>query len=185
MVSIILVLAALTCAVQALRARRLLLSALWLAALSALLATLLYGLGAAQVAVIELSVGAGLVTVLFVFAINLIGEPPANPRPALPMALAITLALVPVVLLGLLALPMPLPAAIESEGSFAITLWQERGVDVVVQVVLIFAGALGLLGLLAEVEAPLRQPAAKEAAAVRDRDLQVLEQAVRHEEVEV
>ena len=43
---------------------------------SASLAALLYALGAHEVAVIELSVGAGLVTVLFVFAINIAGEEP-------------------------------------------------------------------------------------------------------------
>jgi NADH:ubiquinone oxidoreductase subunit 6 (subunit J) len=61
-------------AIQAIRAKRLLHSALWLAGVSAFLAFIFYLLGAHQVAVIELSVGAGLVTVLFVFAISLAGE---------------------------------------------------------------------------------------------------------------
>jgi len=58
---------ALGCGVQAIRAKRLLAAALWLAGVSAAVATLMYSLGAYEVAVIELSVGAGLVTVLFVF----------------------------------------------------------------------------------------------------------------------
>jgi Tfp pilus assembly protein PilV len=54
-------------------------------------------------------------------------------------------------------------------------LWQARGLDVLVQIVLIFAGVLGLLGLLAEAAAPLDQPAAHEVAAERQRQLQALE----------
>jgi uncharacterized MnhB-related membrane protein len=61
-------------AVQAIRVKRLISSALWLAGTSALLSISFYLLGAPTVAAIELSVGAGLVTVLFVFAIN-IAEP--------------------------------------------------------------------------------------------------------------
>jgi len=49
-------------------------SALWLAGVSALVSIMCYLLGAYAVAVIELSVGAGLVTVLFVFAISIAGE---------------------------------------------------------------------------------------------------------------
>ena len=54
-------------ALATLRARSLLLSALWLAGVSAMISTLLYTLSAHQVAVIELSVGAGLVTIFFIF----------------------------------------------------------------------------------------------------------------------
>jgi len=45
-----------------------------------------------------------------------------------------------------------------------------------VQVVLIFAGVLGLLGLLGEVKAPLQYPVAEEVAAQRERELQTLQQ---------
>jgi len=55
----------------AIRAKRLIASALWLAVVSALLAVIFYSMGAQLVAVIELSIGAGLVTVLFVFAISI------------------------------------------------------------------------------------------------------------------
>ena len=58
-------------ALQAIRAVHLLHSAVWLAATSAMLSILFYLLGAPYVAVIELSVGAGLVTVLFIFAIGI------------------------------------------------------------------------------------------------------------------
>ena len=70
----------LLCAAMAIRAQKLLISALWLAGSSALVALWIYILGAPEIAVIELSVGAGLVTVLFVFAINIAGEGGVSPR---------------------------------------------------------------------------------------------------------
>ena len=75
----IIVASLLVCALQAVRAKRLLHSALWLAGASALVALEMYLMGAPEVAVIELSVGAGLVTVLFVFAINIAGEEAISP----------------------------------------------------------------------------------------------------------
>ena len=61
---IVLTIAMLACAFMAFRAKQLIVSALWLAGCSAILSILMYLLGAFVVAVIELSVGAGLVTVL-------------------------------------------------------------------------------------------------------------------------
>lgn len=55
-------------------ASRLIASGLWLAGSSALLATALYFLEAPYVAVIDLSVGAGLVAVLFGFAVMTAGD---------------------------------------------------------------------------------------------------------------
>ena len=74
MFDVLTVAAIFVCALMAVREERLLISALWLAGTSALAALVMYRLGAPEVAVIELSVGAGLVTVLFVFAINIAGE---------------------------------------------------------------------------------------------------------------
>src|SRR5512133_3353522 len=87
-VHVIVVAGLLVCAVQAVRAPRLLHSALWLAGASALVALEMYLLGAPEVAVIELSVGAGLVTVLFVFAINIAGEEAMTALPVVPRPLA-------------------------------------------------------------------------------------------------
>ncbi|MHB1482597.1 MAG: hydrogenase subunit MbhD domain-containing protein, partial [Bellilinea sp.] len=70
MVHVLIAVVTIVCAILAVRASRLLVSALWLAATSALVALEMYLLGAPEIAVIELSVGAGLVTILFVFAIN-------------------------------------------------------------------------------------------------------------------
>jgi uncharacterized MnhB-related membrane protein len=179
-----LAIAILICGVMAIRARRLLSSAIWLAACSAFLAILLYRLGAFEVAVIELSVGAGLVTVLFVFAINIAGEESIGLPSLIPRGLAWLLCLAPLAGIGALVLPGLTSGAAPAAGTFVNVLWQDRALDVVVQVVLIYAGVLGLLGLLAEKEGPLQQSAAREVAAKRDRDLLTMETAARHEEVQ-
>ena len=189
MLPTVLVLVALAFSAQALRARRLLYSALWLAGASATLATFFYQLGAPEVAVIELSVGAGLVTVLFVFAINIAGEEGHLGSSVVPLWAGGTVVLVAAVLIGVLVFPGPAATASVQTGSFAQLLWQARGLDLLVQMVLIFAGVLGLLGLLAEADAPLDQSVARAIAAERQRDLQVLERtseaALPREEVKV
>lgn len=162
MIQILLVLGAVFCAFQVMRTGRLLIATMWLAATSALVATLLYTLGAPEVAVIELSVGAGLVTVLFVFAFSIVGEETLDAKSLVPKPLVWGLVLLAAFLLGWLVLPQAvatLPQA-GSGASFAQVLWQQRGLDVLAQVVLIFAGVLGLLGLLSE----SRQAAAERAA---------------------
>jgi len=88
MVHILIAIVTLVCAIQAVRATRLLVSAIWLAGTSALVALEMYILGAPEIAVIELSVGAGLVTILFVFAINLTGEENFDARRMMPRPLA-------------------------------------------------------------------------------------------------
>lgn len=144
----------LICGIQALRAQRQLVSALWLAGTSALAAVLLYLLGAPEVAVIELSVGAGLVTVLFVFAINIAGDEAVVLKSILPKPLSWILVTAAVLLLGWMILPslnIPLPAPLSQ--SFSTSLWVDRKLDVLLQAALIFAGVLGVLGLLAEEQA--------------------------------
>lgn len=191
MLSALLTVATLGCAFQAVSARRLLDSAIWLSGVSALLAILLYRLGAHQVAAIELSVGAGLVTVLFVFAIGMAGEEGERARTVVPKSVAWTLILTAVLLLGWLILPTGEDGLVQPEQQPSVVisaagiepadeplqtiLWQQRGLDVLVQVVLIFSGILGVLGLLAEAKGPLQQPAAEEVSAIRDRELRALE----------
>lgn len=166
MLYICLVAGAIVCAFQAVRARRLLAAALWLAGVSALIAILLYMLGAREVAVIELSVGAGLVTVLFVFAINVAGEEAMDARAVLPRPIAWTLVIASSALLGEMILPsIGFGGVRAAESSFASVLWQDRGLDVLVQIVLIFAGVLGVLGLLTEARVPSEKRVAEKAAA--------------------
>ena len=157
MLSVLLVTGAVLCAIQAVRAKRLLIAALWLAGVSALVSVILYALGAHEVAVIELSVGAGLVTVLFVFAIGVAGEEAMDARAVLPKPLAWGLIIVSVILLGWMILPSIGGSTPIVEPSFAAVLWQDRGLDVLVQIVLIFAGVLGVLGLLAEARVPVKR----------------------------
>jgi uncharacterized MnhB-related membrane protein len=141
------------CAILAIRAQRLLTSALWLAGCSALVAVLLYLMGAAELAVIELSVGAGLVTVLFVFAINIAGEDATSLPSPLPRPLSWGVVLVAIGLLAWRVLPelLPLPwLRVTDSGTFSDWVWGNRMVDLLLQVVLIFAGVLGMMGLLSE-----------------------------------
>ena len=142
--------AMLFCGIQAIRAERLMISALWLAGVSALLATLLYATGAHEVAVIELSVGAGLVTVLLVFAISLAGDEPLPTHPVVPRWIALALVTAFAALLLLFTMPLIQPGSTEPETSFAAMFWHARSADVLAQVVLIFTGALSVLGFLVE-----------------------------------
>jgi uncharacterized MnhB-related membrane protein len=143
----------LLCALFAIRAQWLLISALWLAGASALVALLLFMMGAPEIAVIELSVGAGLVTVLFVFAINIAGEEIPIKQSIIPRPLAIVLVAAAVGLLGWMILNGRAATAFSpAETGFALVLWNERVLDVLLQVLLIFAGVLGVLGLLSDAQ---------------------------------
>jgi uncharacterized MnhB-related membrane protein len=149
----------LVCAVQAVRSQRLLLSALWLAGTSALVALEMYLMGAPQVAVIELSVGAGLVTVLFVFAINIAGEEAMSALPVVPKPLAWILVSAFVLMFGWMCVDilwMHVPSF--TPLYFKTVLWENRLLDVILQIVLLFAGVLGVLGLLAEIHPTTKTP---------------------------
>jgi uncharacterized MnhB-related membrane protein len=151
---ILIVIGMVICAIQAIRVHRLLFSALWLAGCSALVALLMYLIGAPEIAVIELSVVAGLVTVLFVFAINIAGDEAIAVHSLIPKPLAWILLGAAVLLLGWMVLPGFLSmSGIPAEEGLAAVLWQDRNLDLMLQIVLIFAGVLGVIGLLAESKA--------------------------------
>lgn len=151
-VQVIIIAGLLVCAAQSILSQRLLHSALWLAGCSALVALEMYILGAPEVAVIELSVGAGLVTVLFVFAINIAGDEPVPTQPIVPRPLAIALIIISVLLLAWMDLNiLGIQVPVVQPQDFKTILWQDRILDVLLQIVLIFAGVLGVLGLLAEI----------------------------------
>lgn len=166
---------AVLCAALAVRADRLLTSALWLAAVSALLSFSLYLLNAPYLAVIELSVGAGLVTVLFVFAISIAGEADVN-RPAL---LSPWLALPLLALAGGLAAFWLLPGIGSAEPTastaFSQALWEQRGLDTVLQAILILAGGLGVLHILSDPadQAGHQEPADTEAVEYEDQAVEL------------
>ncbi len=150
MIYVVVLILMLFCGIRAILTERLMVAALWLAGVSALLATLLYGMGAQVVAVIELSVGAGLVTVLFIFAISLAGDDPLPAPSVVPKPLAFALVIAFAVLFILFTLPVTETASPVSETSFVETFWHTRSADALAQIVLIFSGALTVLGLLTE-----------------------------------
>ncbi len=147
---LILVVVAIVCAYRAMTETRILSSTIYLAVVSASVAMTLYLLGAYQVAVIELSVGAGLVTVLLVYAISVVGDDASDPGPVIPRPVAVGLALLTIVMLGYMAYSMPSKALSGQVPPLVRALWEQRVLDVWIQMVLIFAGVLGILGLLAE-----------------------------------
>jgi len=150
MTYVLLAVVAVYCAYQVMRARRLLNVTIWLAITSALVAIQLYLLGAPEVAVMELSVGAGLVTVLFVYAFSIVGEATVDEITTLPRPLVWIMILGASFLLGWFVLPLAPAQSAAAENTFAQVLWRQRGLDVIAQVVLIFSGVMGLLGLLSD-----------------------------------
>jgi uncharacterized MnhB-related membrane protein len=139
------------CAYRAMLAQRILSAILYLACISALVSALLYLLGATQVAVIELSVGAGLVTVLLVYAVSVVGDDARDLISVISKPLAFILVLAVAALLGWMAYPaMEKNLATSGDIALAQVLWQQRILDVWIQIVLIFSGVLGVLGLLSE-----------------------------------
>lgn len=166
MVYAVLILVAALCAIQALRVSRLLPAALWLAGTSAAVSMTLYLMGAVEVAVIELSVGAGLVTVLLVFAITMAGDEPVGRAAVVPHRVALLLVGGAALLLLWLVVPLAVTTPSEADSSvFAATFWHARSADVLAQVLLIFTGVLCLIGLMVDTRAGsgvTRDPAARD-----------------------
>lgn len=147
---IMLGLAAIFCAYRAMLAHKLLSSILYLACVSASVSVILYLMGAQQVAVIELSVGAGLVTVLLVYALSVVGDDAADLLSVIPKPLAVVLVLCCAGLTGFMIFPLVEPSLNVTSFSLTLVLWQQRVLDVWIQIALIFSGVLGVLGILSE-----------------------------------
>ncbi len=175
-------------AFQAIRAHSLIASALWLAAASALLALMFYILGALLAAVIELSVGAGLVTVLFAFAIGIAGEDYRALRSNVPKIVSAVLVTAALLIIFWFIRPFEQPVeaiqAPQIAQNISEVIWNQRSLDIMVQIVVIFAGVLGLLGLLAEAKAPLEYPLAEEIAQKRVKELEEMQPQPLDEELE-
>ncbi len=174
MLYVILVAGMLVCAIRAVRAPRLFSAALWLAGVSALNAILLYLIGAKMLAVIELSLSVGLITILLVFAISMVGAD----SPDQLAARRFNVPLVSALLLLVIGLTIPLlaPQTSARESSFSTLFWSLRPADVLAQIALIFAGVLGVLGLLAERRSSAVEPsqvAVSEAEAIREDEREV------------
>jgi uncharacterized MnhB-related membrane protein len=144
-------LGAIFCAYRAIVAKRILSATIYLACISALVSTVLYMLGAHQVAVMELSVGAGLVTVLLVYALSVVGDDAFDPPSVIPKPLALILVGILMVALGWMASRLVGVRGTDTgQLSLAIVLWKYRVLDVWIQIALIFSGVMGVLGLLSE-----------------------------------
>jgi NADH-quinone oxidoreductase subunit J len=143
-------LGAVFCAYRAIVAKRILSATIYLACISALVSAVIYLLGAAQVAVMELSVGAGLVTVLLVYALSVVGDDALDPASVIPKPLAFLAVGTVVLLLGLMVYPAVQIHVDQGTSTLANVLWQNRVLDVWIQIALIFSGVMGVLGLLSE-----------------------------------
>ncbi len=125
-----------------------------LALASAMLAVIMYTLGATIAAVLELSVCAGLISVVFVSIISLTQRKPFKdyvvrrmsrltrfwPLPLLMIAAGVGLSMVhtPV------QVALPVPGA---EGDVRVVLWNLRQLDLFGQMLIILAGVIGVLVL--------------------------------------
>jgi uncharacterized MnhB-related membrane protein len=143
-------LGAVICAYRAIVSKRILPSTLYLACISALVSAVIYMLGAEQVAVMELSVGAGLVTVLLVYAVSVVGDDAMDPPSVISKPLAFVMVGLTTILLGSMAYPTIPAYFARGPMHLAISLWQSRVLDVWIQIALIFSGVMGVLGLLSE-----------------------------------
>lgn len=143
-------LGAIFCAYRAIVSKKILSATIYLACISALVSAVIYMLGAAQVAVMELSVGAGLVTVLLVYAVSVVGDDAMDPPSVIPKPLAFGLVGLVAMLMGIMVFPA-VPVYFERGSlNLAVSLWQSRVLDVWIQIALIFSGVMGVLGLLSE-----------------------------------
>ena len=142
---LLLIIAQLFCAYRAIVAKRILASTLYLAGTSAIASTMLYLMGAYQVAVIELSVGAGLVTVLLVYAVSVVGDDALDAVSVIPRPLAFVLVAAIAILLGWMAYPLiQFNGTPDGTSDLSHVLWQQRVLDVYIQIALLFSGVLGV-----------------------------------------
>jgi uncharacterized MnhB-related membrane protein len=153
-----LILVAIFFAYRAMVAKRILTATLYLAGVSACVSAVLYLLGAHEVAVIELSVGAGLVTVLLVYALSVVGEDALDPSSVVSKPLAYVFAVGVGVALIWLLYPLSGKGLSFAISKLATVLWEQRVLDVWIQIALIFSGVMGILGLLSETKGTKSEP---------------------------
>jgi len=144
------------CALWAVIAPNLLKAAIGLAVTSAILAIIMFRLNAQLAAVFELSVCAGLITVVFISVISLthpMAESDANVRTVLRrFAFLPLLVLIVAVVFGMLDLKPDFSSlpAMAPEGDMRVVLWGQRQLDLFAQVVVLLTGIFGVVVLLKE-----------------------------------
>lgn len=152
-INLILLLAMVGLALMAVFLRDLLRAAVSLAFMSALLAVVLYRMNSPYAAVFELSVVAGLITVLFVSAIALTKDEEQVAEARWPLyVFPLVLALAGVAILAVVpALFGSTPAGWGNPtATFGGTLWGLRSLDILGQIAVIFGGVFGVLALFRE-----------------------------------
>lgn len=137
--------------ILAILVRDLLKAAIALAVASIMLAIILFRMGAFYVGVFEISVVAGLITVLFISTIALTRGEQDVKESKVPLVIFpvffIAFIVIDFVLMGhLLGKLATLPARPEI-GSFGKVLWNQRTFDLVGQIGVIFAGVFAVLAL--------------------------------------
>jgi NADH-quinone oxidoreductase subunit J len=137
--------------VLAILAKDLIKSAISLAVASVLLGILFFTMGAPYAGVFEISVVAGLITVLFMLTIALTkaeGEVREGKlaKIVFPLFFVAFIAVDILVMKGLLSKIPALPAAAE-QGTFGDVLWKQRTFDLIGQLAVILAGVFAVLAL--------------------------------------
>jgi NADH-quinone oxidoreductase subunit J len=139
--------------VLAILLRDLLKAAISLAAASILLAMVFFRLNAPYAGVFEISVVAGLITVLFITTVALTKSPSdvrENKLPLIifPLFFAAFIVIDFMIMKNLLGSAQPnLPGTTGPAGTFGEVFWNERTFDLVAQIGLIFAGVFTVLAL--------------------------------------
>jgi NADH:ubiquinone oxidoreductase subunit 6 (subunit J) len=150
-VQILLLIGLVLFSVAAILLKDLIKAAICLAAASLVLGILFFRMGAPYAGAFEISVVAGLITVLFMLTIALTktGGDVAESKlatVAFPLFFILFLAVDFIVTKNLIQKIVALPAAPEA-GAFGEVLWKQRTLDLVGQVCIIFAGVLAVLAL--------------------------------------
>jgi NADH-quinone oxidoreductase subunit J len=148
---IILLVAMLAASAAAILAKDLLKSAIALAVSSLLLGIIFFQMGAPYAGVFEISVVAGLITVLFMLTIALTKQggdvrESKTVKIVFPLFFIVFALIDILVMRGILARIPALEAAAET-GTFGEVLWKERSFDLIGQLGVILAGVLAVLAL--------------------------------------
>jgi NADH-quinone oxidoreductase subunit J len=155
-IQLILLVAMVTAAVWTVMSSRLLHSAIGLAAVSVILAILMFQLGSPLAAVFELSVCAGLISAIFISAISLTQRITAEDLPARRKERLHRFWLLPLVLLvagvAMVSLPFSINVSVKPpvENDVRNILWNMRHLDLIGQITILLAGAFGVVALFKE-----------------------------------
>lgn len=155
-VHVLLLSLAVICSVFAVVRTRVIRAAIMLAALSVIVTLILFLLKSPLAAVFELSVCAGLITVIFISVISLTNPLSQDERSEARESMFKKFILLPVIVIVCAAAFylltenigfIPLPAEVTEEVPSKIALWGFRQIDLIGQIIIILAGVLGVVVL--------------------------------------